>query len=592
MGVIDDAIRWACDIANDDTHQYVFGAQGPVNYDCTSFVTAAYREGGKLNISGVYTGNMKSKFESVGFTAISYTNGIALEPGDVLFYHKPDGNGGYTGHAIMYIGNSQIVHAKGKNYGIVLDTFYTGSWQWVMRYPFDTASDYQQVAPSNTTVNPLATNTCGITVYSDVRNSGAPNDRHDMTIREIAYWSDQNTFTTTPTDVRISAINYTTLLGNLYDQFAEYYPNGYTADRSHFTGSIRVVMDYFADHGMTPSACAGFAASLFVLSGIGTLNQGKGICNWEDSYKQDMHQKVDDWETNLTGQLDYLWTDLNLNYNNELQIINNFPVTDNGARLCANRFIVSYRYKETPQTIEEELSQSERAQDIAAEWFNKIIINPIVPYGTSYTAPTSVTIPSFNSDFELPEGNAGTGLDMMYAEVPLLPSPGAGAVYSMSECTFPQTGINTAFTSYSSWYNDWNSSSPQYKLAHLWGNQYGRTCNRGIATINGYYLVAVAPTYGSVGTALEVALENDQTFRAIIADIKSPSDANYCPWGHLDGNGRVNIIEWEVVKVLPDGTAATSGNRYAGSPPDLTGWQGVNIRYIRNLGVMFSLSWG
>lgn len=609
--VISRAVSWAKGIANDDSHKYVMGAShsqtsdGP-NYDCTSFVSWAYIHGGLTNLTVSCTSNMKTNFEAAGFTAIPFSSLTVdqLLCGDVLFYHITQNNA----HAIMYTGNTNIVHAANSSAGIKEATFYGSSWQWVLRYKAEFASstdDLSIIGGSPSYPNDLTyisttdgvipiTSTSGITVYSDVRNSGAPNDRHDMTLREIAYWSDNNTFVTTPTDIKISAINYTTLLGNLYDQFAQYYPNGYTADMSHFTGGIRVVMDFFAEKGMSPAACAGFAASIFELSGIVTNNKGKGICAWEDSYKQDMHQKVEDWDTNLTGQLEYLWQDLCTNYSTELLVINNFPVTDNGARLCANRFIVSYRYKETPQTVEEELHQSENAQARAAEWFRKFIITPTVPYGTSYNAPTSVTIPSFNANMTIPtNGNiSGTTISYPTTEVPILAAPGAGVVYSLAECPYPQTGINTAFTSYSSWYNDWNSSSPQYKLAHIWGTQFNRSCDRGIATINGYYLIAVSGTYGTVGTALEVALENGKTFNALIADIKSSGDSNYCPWGHLDSNGRVNVIEWEVVKVQADGRAATTGDRYAGYPPDLTGWQGVNVRYIKNLGKMFDLVWG
>lgn len=429
----------------------------------------------------------------------------------------------------------------------------------------------------------------GITVYSDVRN-GTPNDRHDMTIRQFCYFSDRGTFVPDETDITISAINYTTLLGNLYDRFAQYYPAGYTTDTSNFTGNIRVVLDYFGNHQINPAACAGIAACLFELSGIGTANQGKGICAWEGRYKQDMHQQVQDWSTNLTGQLDFLWKDLTINYKTMMELLNNVPITDNGARQAANRFMVSYRYTDQVQDINTELSRANRSQSRAAEWFNKIIIRSNTPVGT----PTSVTIPIFGTMGNSVgiSTNVTDNVSTNNAPTPVVtPNPQAGVVYTIP-LTQPQTGINTAFTSYSSWYDDWNKSSPQYKLAHMWGNQFGRSCNRGIATINDYYLVAVAPTYGTVGMAIKVVLSNGQEFKAIIADVKSPNDPNYCPWGHLDGNGKVNIIEWEVVKVLPNGTAAISGDRYAGYPPDLTGWQGANIVSITNLGTMFDLRWG
>lgn len=629
--VISRAVYWAKGIANDDSHQYVFGAShtqtddGP-NYDCTSFVSWAYRHGGLSDLIISSTGNMKGNFEAAGFTAIAYTPGMQLLCGDVLFYHISQD----SAHAIMYTGNSNIVHAASKSAGIKEASFYGSSWQWVLRYKAEFASSSDDLSviggsptyPNDTAYIPTSgggvityTGTSGITVYSDVRNSGAPNDRHDMTLREIAYWSDRNTFITEPTSIRISAINYTTLLGNLYDQFAQYYPNGYTADRSHFTGGIRAVMDFFADRGMSPAACAGFAASIFELSGIGTLNEGRGICNWEDSYKRDMHQKVEDWETNLTGQLEYLWQDLCTNYMTELLVINNFPVTDNGARLCANRFIVSYRYKESPQTVEEELHQSENAQRRAAEWFNKIIINPVDPVGTGYTSPTSVTIPSLNAtglvDTALPydggistydpSSNPYTGMTLTGDETTIpFPTPTwqyQGGVGNPDSYKASEGGLNRMHMRYSYWCNHFGSSSKQYKLGQIWARN--PTSNYGIATLNNCYLVAVTETFGTVGDKILVKLTADYEqgttgprayFFAIIADVKSSGDSNWNMYGHEKPYG-TNVIEWQSVTtqnnriIFIDNNSDSWGNEV--SLPDT--WKRQQVVSITKCGRAYDL---
>jgi hypothetical protein len=617
--VINTACDWACNIANDNSHGYSQSNRCGPNYDCSSLVISAFRAAG-LTINANSTHDMLTGFSpELGFKHIPWYSGMQLYRGDVLL--KP------ASHTALYVGDGLVVEAhlaeNGTIYGATGDQgyyMYNGKrvnqeeisygsydfgrrWDNILRYGDGVEGSStvplgsNDFAPNNTTYQSTTSgaivstngNYSGITVYSDVRN-GTPNDRHDMTIRQFCYFSDRGKFIPDETDITISAINYTTLLGNLYDSFAQYYPSGYTTDTSNFTGNIRVVLDYFGNHQINPAACAGIAACLFELSGIGTANQGRGICAWEGKYKQDMHQQVQDWSTNLTGQLDFLWKDLMLNYKTMMELLNNVPISDNGARQAANRFMVSYRYTDQVQDINTELSRADRAQSRAAGWFNKIIIRSNTPVG----APTSVTIPIFgNMDNSVGVStNVADNISTSNAPTPVVtPNPQAGVVYTIP-LTQPQTGINTAFTSYSSWYDDWNKSSPQYKLAHMWGNQFGRSCNRGIATINDYYLVAVAPTYGTVGMAIKVILNNSQEFKAIIADVKSPNDPNYCPWGHLDGNGKVNIIEWEVVKVLPNGTAAISGDRYAGYPPDLTGWQGANIVSITNLGTMFDLRWG
>lgn len=434
----------------------------------------------------------------------------------------------------------------------------------------------------------------GITVYSDVRN-GTPNDRHDMTIREIGYFSDRGTFTSNETDITISAINYTTMLGNLYDNFASYNPNGYRISTERLGGNVRVCVDYFGNKGLNPAASAGIAACIFVLSGIGTSNMGRGICGWEGKYGQDMRNRVPAWDTNLSGQLDYLWNDLKINYGIMLDIISNVPPTSNGARQAANRFMVSYRYTEAVQTIDEEVSKSNKAQGIASEWFSKIIITPNVPEGSTYSSPTVVTIPTPGTTNTITIDNISNVTNSSYSSPTVdysnitLEAPGANVTWSFADCPYPQTGINTAFTSYSSWFNDWAPKSPQKKLANVWYNDWGRSCDRGIATINGCYLVAVAQTFGTIGTVLQVKLDNGKSFNALMADAKSTGDSNYTAWGHLV-DGKVNVIEWEVVKVV-GGVASTSGSRNAGYPPDLTGWAGANVVSITNLGKMYNFDW-
>lgn len=608
MGVIDTAITWILGIEQGN-HGYNQDARTGPDYDCSSLVTHAYIAAGVPLNSWDSTGNMLTDYTANGFDAIPYTSTVKLNPGDVIFAHREG-----LHHAVMYIVDETIVQAssdeRGQYHGgapgdqtgneINKSTLNRSKkWQYVLRYRNDvstmyhSSADIEQVAVNNAvncSADPQYRPVSGITVYSDVRN-GTPNDRHDMTIREIGYWADNAKFVTDKTEITISAINYTTLLGNLYDQFAEYYPGGYSMDTSNFTGTIRICLNFFGDRGLNPAACAGVTACLFVLSGIGTHHNGGGICDWQGKYKQQMHLRVLDWSTNLSGQLEFLWNDLTVNYNTMIQLLNSLPITDNGARRAANRFMVSYRYTDAPQDVNTELSRSTSAQNTAASWFNNLIIRAQTPVGTSYSSPTAVTIPTFGSQSQ---SNSEFGnIPLPSPIVPVtLPDPNTGVIYDiLGQCTYPQTGINTAFTSYSSWYNDWNRSSPQYKLSHIWSTDWGCSCDRGIATVNGCYLIAVAPTYGSVGTALHIELDNGASFDALIADIKSPSDANYCPWGHLDGNGRVNIIEWEVVKVLPNGRAATSGDRYAGYPPDLSGWQGANVKTITNLGKMYDLRW-
>ena len=46
MGVIDKAVQWAVDIANDSSHGYDQGSRWGPDYDCAALVIAAYEYAG------------------------------------------------------------------------------------------------------------------------------------------------------------------------------------------------------------------------------------------------------------------------------------------------------------------------------------------------------------------------------------------------------------------------------------------------------------------------------------------------------------------------------------------------------------------
>lgn len=133
-GVIETAINWMINIANDNSHGYSQGNDriGPKNYDCSSFVTAGYIAAGITGLNRwTNTSSIYQQFTNNGFTAIPYNSSVTLIRGDVLFW---DGSGS-DGHAICYIGNGMKVHAKGRAYGILVEPLGDVSkMQYILRY--------------------------------------------------------------------------------------------------------------------------------------------------------------------------------------------------------------------------------------------------------------------------------------------------------------------------------------------------------------------------------------------------------------------------------------------------------------------------
>lgn len=109
----------------------------------------------------------------------------------------------------------------------------------------------------------------------------------------------------------------------------------------------------------------------------------------------------------------------------------------------------------------------------------------------------------------------------------------------------PQTGITGNYTCYPQFYGRWNAGTTQRRISEIWG-QKGKTGSpENIATIDGYYLIAVTQKFGQVGDIVCVVLANGTRINCMIADEKNPGDSNYTEWGHDLGGGKADVIEWE-----------------------------------------------
>lgn len=142
MSIIDSAVSWARQIAADESHGYDQAhRQGP-DYDCSSFVIAAYKQAG-VPLTCTYTGNMRSDMLRHGFVfaiRVNLSTGAGLQPGDVLLNER--------NHTAMYIGNGKLVQAsineRGTTTGgqtgdqtgreICERSYYNYPWDCVLRY--------------------------------------------------------------------------------------------------------------------------------------------------------------------------------------------------------------------------------------------------------------------------------------------------------------------------------------------------------------------------------------------------------------------------------------------------------------------------
>lgn len=157
MNIVQSAIDYAVNIANDDSHGYSQDAKkrwGTPDFDCSSLVISAFKQAG-LPLKATYTGNMLEDFLANGFTKvnINMATGEGLLPGDVLL--------NVAKHTALYIGDGKIVNATGSETGgkygkdgdqtgqeLRIQSYYNKPWDYVLRY--DGQKEQEPPAPSST----------------------------------------------------------------------------------------------------------------------------------------------------------------------------------------------------------------------------------------------------------------------------------------------------------------------------------------------------------------------------------------------------------------------------------------------------------
>ena len=145
---VEAAIQWAISIANDDSHGYSQSSRNGPNYDCSSFVSTAFKNGG-FSVSGsLNTSSMANAFVNVGFT--KYKKGdVTIQRGDILL--KPGS------HVELYLGDNTCVAAhsdydgasgdgNGKEIQVRTKNYCTfckqANYTYILRYNGSTTTSY------------------------------------------------------------------------------------------------------------------------------------------------------------------------------------------------------------------------------------------------------------------------------------------------------------------------------------------------------------------------------------------------------------------------------------------------------------------
>ena len=382
------------------------------------------------------------------------------------------------------------------------------------------------------------------------------NTSEDATVREVAYLDSSNKPTINKSSVKLSVINYTTMLSSILENLlvpstvsgtlnGEVLVDGITNTKA------RECIQFLMGKGLNAAAACGICGNIeaesvppYNTASLGDYVNGRassaGICQWHNNRMTAMQQFVgSNWANNLTGQLEYLWSELQSGYRNDTLIpIQSVSNNEQGARKAADIFVRNF---ERPAEV---AKQSVIRQNNASNLFNQLT----VILNSSVKSTSSVTL-----------GNVVNGTTIAIPSWVL------------------QAPINAIYTNYTYFYSQWAKSSLQYKVAQLWNNK-GRKSNRNIATIDGRYLIALKTTFGLSGDKVSVVLDNGTVINCIIADSKGNENAgdSFAAYGHTTTGGRANIVEFEAI--------GPTNSHYISQPMDLSGWEGHTVTKIVNGG--------
>ena len=109
MSNINTAVEWAIAVARDDRHGYDQEHRNSPDYDCSSFVATALKQGG-FNVSEFsWTGNLYQQLIANGFYPVPINS--TRQKGDIFLNEQH--------HVVMCINENEIVQASINEFGEV-----------------------------------------------------------------------------------------------------------------------------------------------------------------------------------------------------------------------------------------------------------------------------------------------------------------------------------------------------------------------------------------------------------------------------------------------------------------------------------------
>ena len=240
----------------------------------------------------------------------------------------------------------------------MIAAFYRPKWGAVGSSPEDSQIIYTMSEPLYTTTN----------------------TKDDSIVREVAYYA-EGAATLNRTGIRLSAVNYTTLLSSIVQSGNIQGATALSSSEQVFlldnmqNQNARIIMQFLLDKGLSAAQAVGFLANMQMESGflpyaVNKSSGASGICQWFQSRRTAMIQFVgSDWKNNLTGQCEYLWYELNNSEKKTLEALRN-EIRENTMSAAEQATLVVLYNFERPGKGE---AAEERRKGYARELWSQLI---------------------------------------------------------------------------------------------------------------------------------------------------------------------------------------------------------------------------
>lgn len=374
--VLEEFLKVAKQHSNGEAYEdWTRGVLGQSGYSdwCAYFICACAKTVGVLGTTIANVGwvdGIMQETAKLGGT-LHAANSYTPKPGDLFSLHRNGQNVGYHVGIVYSVTGNSFTSCEG-NHVSTSRTDTGGMLSGSSTYTLPNGMFYQFCTPD---WNSAGGSYVGLSDGGGGLLYDTSYTRADAIIREVGFLDKDYNHTLVPSKMRLCVMNYTSLLADLWKLYGYGGDSSSSSgdyDTSELSGNCKTVIDYLIGKGLNAAAACGVAGNINHESGfnpaaVGDGGTSFGICQWHAGRGTAMKNFVgSNWANDLSGQLDYLWHDLETNYSGVLSTLRGVPNTEAGCKTAADAFV---RRFEIPANVD---SESIKRQNTAVSYFNKI----------------------------------------------------------------------------------------------------------------------------------------------------------------------------------------------------------------------------